>query len=119
MAAVRKELAELRAELQGELGIGGPAATSSYLTATTAARSLSVAFPAATSSVMAAAASAGGSGLASSGRVLNALKLVEAQLAASREASGSSSLGHLSLEQQQQLLSLQEENTELKWVLRA
>lgn len=106
VAAVRKELSDLRAELSGQLGIGRPGAP--------AAAAPAPGYPSAPTSILDTSSSS--STAASNGRVLNALKLVEAQLAASRGGADGAgvSLGGLSLEQQQQLLQLQEENTQLK-----
>ena len=90
MAAARKELGDLRAALQAELGIQSPG-----VSATRKPSGLSVGyarpatplpstFPAATASVMDSAVATGGSGASKS--VLAALRLVEAQLAVSEHA---------------------------------
>lgn len=116
VAAARKELGDLRAALQAELGIQSPG-----VSATRKPSGLSVGyarpatplpstFPAATASVMDSAVATGGSGASKS--VLAALRLVEAQLAASRDADVS--LVRLTPEQQAELLRLQDENTTLK-----
>lgn len=117
VAALRKQISDLRAQLQSELGIGGGGAARSPAAAAAggsfAPSPLSAQFPRATATVLDVAAAAGGSGVASSGRVLNALKLVEAQLAVSRQVE-SGSLAGLSREEQQEMIRLQEENTLLK-----
>lgn len=116
VAAARKELGDLRAALQAELGIHSPGASAarkpSGLSVGYArpATPLPTTFPAATASVMDSAVATGGSGASKS--VLAALKLVEAQLAASRDADVS--LVRLTPEQQAELLQLQDENTTLK-----
>ena len=87
MAAARKELGDLRAALQAELGIQSPGGVAprkpSGITIGYArpATPLPTTFPAATASVMDSAVATGGSGASKS--VLAALKLVEAQLAVS------------------------------------
>ncbi|PRW60889.1 transducin beta 3 isoform A [Chlorella sorokiniana] len=118
VAAARKELGDLRAALQAELGIQSPSggATAARKPGSLAvgyarpATPLPSTFPAATMSVMDSAVATGGSGASKS--VLAALRLVEAQLAASRDAEVP--LVRLSPEQQAELLQLQEENTTLK-----
>jgi hypothetical protein len=93
VAQLRKEIAELRSQLQE--GLGG----FTTLPARPAAKSPS---PTAAPSLMAAAGT--------SGRVLNALKLVEANMAVSRTGR----VGELSFEDQQTLLQLTDENLALK-----
>ena len=105
VAALRRDIADLRAELQAELGLGGA-------NAAVAAASRS-AFPTATNSLLESAVAAGSSGFAGSGRVLDALKLVEAQLAVSRQAP-EADLSSLTAEEQQELLRLQVDNMMLK-----
>ncbi len=88
VAAARKELGDLRAALQAELGIQSPGGVAprnpSGLSVGYArpATPLPTTFPAATASVMDSAVASGGSGASKS--VLAALKLVEAQLAVSK-----------------------------------
>lgn len=88
VAAARKELGDLRAALQAELGIQGHGAAPTNRTPGSPgvgyarpAPPLPTVFPAATASVMDSAVAPGGSTASKS--VLAALKLVEAQLAVS------------------------------------
>lgn len=107
VAAMRKELADLRAELSGELGSATP---HSVRGVPSAAASRPTGYPGASGgSILDSAPSSSSS--ATSSRMLNALKLVEAQLSVGTQGA---SLGGLSFEQQQELLQLQEENTRLK-----
>lgn len=105
VAGLRREISALRNQLQEGLGGGRPpvprhvAAISAGTAGTTVGASL--------------LSSAGGGSAASNSKVLNALKLVEAQMAVSRQAAGGTFF-QLTAEQRQELLRLQEENTALK-----
>lgn len=85
VAAARRELGELRAALQAELGIHAPAgaavkkASGPAMAYACPATPLATSFPAATASVLESTVATGGSSASKS--VLAALKLVEAQLA--------------------------------------
>ena len=88
VAAARRELGELRAALQAELGIHAPAGAAApkraggpALAYARPATPLASSFPAATASVLESTVATGGSGASKS--VLAALRLVEAQLAVS------------------------------------
>lgn len=102
MASLRQEIADLRSQLQKGIGIDRlpgrpPVAAPSVLSAAP--------------SLKAHSQHAAQAGVGSSGRVLNALKLVEAQLSVSRHTAAGA---QLNLAQQEQMLRLQDINTELK-----
>ena len=103
VAALRKDIANLRGRLNAGLGVERPQLGSSVTSPTAATPS----------SILSVPGPASPSAIASSGRVLNALKLVEAQLAVSRQAD-TVAITDLSLEQQQLLLRLQDDNVALK-----
>ena len=113
VARLRKEIADLREQLQAELGITGGAP---HGASSAAAVGLAAEFPTAAASVVdsaVAAASANTAGV-SALKVVNALKLVEAQLSVSRQVAQAVGLAQLSPEEQQELLRVQDENTFLK-----
>lgn len=113
VAGLRKEVAMLRGKLQAQLGITTPASSSSSSHARTPPSYTYGAYGGAFDY------SASGASIAPSPtqkRLLDALKLAEAQLAASRQGPGSQSL---SPEHQQELLQLQDENVALKSCLDA
>ncbi len=110
MAALRKEISTLRSQLQAQLGGGskaGLSASAGPSSWATAAQPSSAA-PVSISTSSAAAAVAP---TAAQKRLLDALRLAEAQMAASRDGGSSSPLSY---EEQQELLRLQDENAALK-----
>ncbi|KAL4423698.1 hypothetical protein ABPG75_000999 [Micractinium tetrahymenae] len=109
VAALRKEIADLRSQLQAQLGGGSKAGLSPAAGAASraAAAQPSAAAPVSVSTSSAVAAVAP---TAAQKRLLDALRLAEAQMAASRDGGSSP----LSLEEQQEVLRLQDENASLK-----
>lgn len=110
MAALRKEISTLRSQLQAQLGGGskaGLSASAGPSSWATAAQPSSAAPVSITTSSAAAAVAP----TAAQKRLLDALRLAEAQMAASRDGGSSSPLSY---EEQQELLRLQDENAALK-----
>lgn len=110
MAALRKEISNLRSQLQAQLGGGSKAGLGGTVGAAGRAASAqpSMVAPVSVSTSSAAAAVAP---TAAQKRLLDALRLAEAQMAASRDGGSSAPL---SFEEQQELLRLQDENASLK-----
>lgn len=110
VAELRKEISTLRGQLQAQLGGGSKAglgaAAGAVSRATAAQPSMAAAVSISSSSAAAAVAPT-----AAQKRLLDALRLAEAQMAASRDGGSSSPLSY---DQQLELLRLQDENAALK-----